>query len=102
MAEEIEGLILKSGKADPDSCPLSKTGKDGLSKRIKWVAEDKEHDAHVTFAESPFGSKAFTVRKGGEAHSGDIRPEAKEDTYHYDAKSEEKEVAADPEVIIRN
>ena len=107
MAEVKEVRILKDGTAVPDPCILSKTGKDGLPKRANWVADDKEHDFHVTFEkESPFKKKLFIVSNGGPEPSDDIRAEVKTEPegthYEYKVESKARAIAADPEVIIRN
>ena len=108
MAEVQDILIYANGTAVPDSCTLSKTGKDGLPKRVNWVADDKKRDFSVTFEQgSPFKEKLFTVKQGGPEPSNDITVEVKPDEakhYKYMVRliDKEKEVAADPEVIIRN
>jgi hypothetical protein len=93
-------IIQTDGTLVPDSFILSKTGKNGLPKRAKWINETG-HDVYITFDNSPFTGRSFKVSKtGGTAESGDIRPDAKPTDQQ--TKYVYKVNADDPEVIIRN
>ena len=108
MADEQVVVIKKDGTAVPDRFILSKAGKNGLPKRVTWIADDKEHDFQVIFdgGKSPFTKEPIVVKGGGPEGSGDIKPEIKPNEdgtpYHYIVGSKAREIAADPEVIIRN
>jgi hypothetical protein len=103
MVANIQQIhIAKNGTATPDPCTLSKSGQ-GFPKRAVWVADDKDHDIHVIFeAENPFKKQTIVVKRGGPEDSDDIRTEAQASTYHYRIESKAMEVAADPEIVIKN
>jgi hypothetical protein len=92
------------GRAVPDPCILSKSGKKH-PKRVIWFADDKQHDIHVVFAgKSPFMKENMVIKNGGggSQHTDDIKPEAEVRSYDYLATSEAKEIAADPQIIIKD
>ena len=106
MADQ-EIRILKDGNAKPHPCTLSKSGQ-GYPKRVVWFADDKEHDIPVIFKDgiSPLTNKNRIIKGGGGGpeHTDDIDPKAEvRPGYYYTATPPKAgEVAADPEIIIKN